>query len=104
MLNAVLTVREAEPASHANRGWELFTDSVIRALNDRVDPVVFVLWGNYAQKKAKLISEERHAVLCAAHPSPLSVRKFYGSRPFSSVNRALSANGKASIDWQLPDV
>jgi uracil-DNA glycosylase len=104
MLNAVLTVRAGEPNSHAGKGWEQFTDAVIKDLNARDEPVVFVLWGNYAQKKAKLIDEDKHTILKAAHPSPLSVKKFFGSRPFSAINAALKKNGKPAIDWQIPDL
>jgi uracil-DNA glycosylase len=104
LLNAVLTVRAHEPNSHKNQGWETFTDATIRALADRADPVVFVLWGAYAQKKAKLIDAARHPVLVAAHPSPLSASKFFGSRPFSAINAALEKLGKPPIDWQLPDI
>jgi uracil-DNA glycosylase len=104
MLNAVLTVRAHEPNSHKDRGWETFTDAVIRAVNARVSPVVFVLWGNYAQKKEKLIDTGRHVILKAAHPSPLSAKKFFGSRPFSAINAALRAQGQRPIDWQIPDV
>ena len=104
LLNAVLTVRAHEPNSHKNQGWETFTDATIRALSDRADPVVFVLWGAYAQKKGKLIDAARHPVLTAAHPSPLSASKFFGSRPFSAVNAALEKLGKSPIDWQLPDI
>jgi uracil-DNA glycosylase len=104
LLNAVLTVRAHEPNSHKNQGWETFTDATIRALADRPDPVVFVLWGAYAQKKGKLIDAARHPVLTAAHPSPLSASKFFGSRPFSAVNAALEKLGKPPIDWQLPDI
>ncbi|WP_422931638.1 uracil-DNA glycosylase [Singulisphaera sp. PoT] len=103
MLNAVLTVRAHEPNSHKDRGWETFTDAVIRALDAREDPVVFVLWGNYAQKKGRLINTGRHRVLTAAHPSPLSAKKFFGSRPFSAINQALEQLGKRPIDWQLPN-
>jgi uracil-DNA glycosylase len=103
MLNAVLTVRAHEPNSHKNQGWETFTDAVIRSVNARESPVVFVLWGAYAQKKAKLIDASRHPVLTAAHPSPLSAKKFFGSRPFSAINAALRAAGKPPIDWQLPE-
>jgi uracil-DNA glycosylase len=102
MLNAVLTVRAHEPNSHKDRGWETFTDAVIRALDARDDPVVFVLWGNYAQKKGRLIDARRHSVLTAAHPSPLSAKKFFGSRPFSAINQALERLGKLPIDWELP--
>jgi uracil-DNA glycosylase len=104
LLNAVLTVRAHEPNSHKNQGWETFTDATIRALADRADPVVFVLWGAYAQKKGKLIDAAKHPVLTAAHPSPLSASKFFGSRPFSAVNAALEKLGKSPIDWQLPDI
>lgn len=101
LLNTVLTVRAGEPASHRNRGWEQFTDAVIRAASERADPVVFVLWGGDAQKKEKLIDTSRHIVLKAAHPSPLSAKKFLGSRPFSAINEALRRLGKTPIDWQL---
>jgi uracil-DNA glycosylase len=104
LLNAVLTVRAHKPNSHKNKGWETFTDAVIRALNDRPQPVVFVLWGAYAQKKTKLIDASRHRILKAAHPSPLSAKMFFGSEPFSAVNAALEELGETPIDWQLPDV
>jgi uracil-DNA glycosylase len=104
LLNAVLTVRAHEPNSHKDRGWETFTDSVIRALDRRDDPVVFVLWGNHAQKKERRIDTSRHRVLKAAHPSPLSAKKFFGSRPFSAINSALQELGQAPIDWQIPDL
>jgi uracil-DNA glycosylase len=104
MLNAVLTVVAHTPNSHRNRGWETFSDAVIRKVNDKRDRVVFVLWGGYAQKKEKLIDKDRHVVQKGAHPSPLSARSgFFGSRPFSAINRALSEAGKAPIDWQLSD-
>jgi uracil-DNA glycosylase len=105
LLNAVLTVRAHSPNSHKSKGWEKFTDAVIRAVSDKEDPVVFVLWGGYAQKKMKLIDAGRHLVLGSAHPSPLSARSgFFGSKPFSKINAALRANGKPEIDWQLPDL
>lgn len=104
LLNAVLTVRAGEPNSHKDKGWETFTDAVIRAVSDKEDPVVFVLWGAYAQKKGKLIDRDRHTIVESAHPSPLSASKFFGSRPFSAVNKSLGAAGKAEIDWQLPDL
>jgi uracil-DNA glycosylase len=104
MLNAVLTVRAHEANSHKDKGWETFTDAIIRAVNDKPDPVVFVLWGNYAQKKEKLIDTSRHRVLKGAHPSPLSARKFFGSRPFSAINSALVDLGHPPINWQLPDL
>jgi uracil-DNA glycosylase len=102
LLNAVLTVRAHNAASHKGQGWETFTDAVIRALNARTEPVVFLLWGAYAQKKQELIDTKKHAVLAMAHPSPLSVKKFFGSRPFSKANAALEKFGVPPIDWQLP--
>ncbi|MGD9485458.1 uracil-DNA glycosylase [Streptomyces sp. TRM70308] len=104
LLNAVLTVRGGEANSHKNKGWEQFTDAVIRAVADRRDPAVFVLWGNYAQKKLRLIDTERHAVVAGAHPSPLSARKFFGSRPFSQIDEAVAAQGHTPIDWRVPDL
>lgn len=104
MLNAVLTVRAHQPNSHKGHGWETFTDAVIRAVNAKATPVVFVLWGGYAQKKLPLIDTSRHVVVQSAHPSPLSARNgFFGSRPFSAINRALHAAGHPEIDWQIPD-
>lgn len=105
LLNAVLTVRAHKPNSHKGHGWEIFTDAVIRAVNAREDPVVFVLWGGYAQKKRALIDTARHTIIQSAHPSPLSANNgFFGSRPFSAINAALRAAGKPEIDWQLPDL
>ncbi|MFD5732752.1 uracil-DNA glycosylase [Streptomyces sioyaensis] len=104
LLNAVLTVREAEANSHKGKGWEKVTDAVIRAVASRPEPAVFVLWGNYAKKKLPLIDEERHAVVQGAHPSPLSAKKFFGSRPFTQINAAVAAQGHAPIDWRIPDL
>ncbi|WP_433859826.1 uracil-DNA glycosylase [Streptomyces kronopolitis] len=104
LLNAVLTVREGEANSHKGKGWEKITDAVIRAVAARPDPAVFVLWGNYAKKKLPLIDEERHAVVQGAHPSPLSAKKFFGSRPFTQINAAVAAQGHAPIDWRIPDL
>lgn len=104
LVNAVLTVREAEPNSHKGKGWEKFTDAVIKAVADRPDPAVFVLWGNYAKKKLRLIDTERHAVVQGAHPSPLSARLFLGSRPFTRINEAVAAQGHTAIDWRIPDL
>jgi len=105
LLNTVLTVRAHEPNSHKGKGWEKFTDSVLRALNERPAPVIFVLWGNPAQKKTPLIDTTRHTVIKSAHPSPLSARNgFFGSRPFSQINARLTALGGSAIDWQLPDI
>ncbi|WP_293914688.1 uracil-DNA glycosylase [Deinococcus sp.] len=103
LLNAVLTVRQAEPNSHAGQGWETFTDAVIRAVNARPERVVFVLWGAYARKKVKLITAPQHTVIESAHPSPLSMARFMGSRPFSQVNAALEQAGRGAVDWQLPE-
>ena len=103
LLNAVLTVRRGEPNSHKSKGWEKFTDAVIKALDAREKPVVFVLWGGYAQKKAKLIKGPQHRIVTAAHPSPLSMAKFMGGKPYSAVNQALEEVGQAPIDWQVPD-
>lgn len=104
MLNVVLTVCAHQAHSHRGKGWETFTDAVIRRLNEKADPVVFVLWGKPAQKKAGLIDAERHAIVTAAHPSPLSAgRGFFGSRPFSAVNHALADRSQPTIDWQIPD-
>ncbi|MER6387854.1 uracil-DNA glycosylase [Streptomyces sp. NPDC059382] len=104
LLNAVLTVREAEPNSHKAKGWEKFTDAVIKAVSARPDPVVFVLWGAYAQKKIPLIDEDRHVIVKGAHPSPLSAKKFFGSRPFTQINEAVAAQGHEPIDWRIPDL
>ncbi|NMO22574.1 uracil-DNA glycosylase [Pyxidicoccus fallax] len=103
LLNAVLTVRQAEPNSHAGHGWEDFTDEVIRAVSAKSEPVVFLLWGRYAQKKKKLIDAKRHVVLEGTHPSPLSASNgFFGSQPFSKVNKALRDKGREPVDWRLP--
>jgi uracil-DNA glycosylase len=105
LLNAVLTVRAHQPNSHKNQGWERFTDAVIRTVNSRPEPVVFVLWGGYAQKKVPLVDTARHSIVQSAHPSPLSARNgFFGSKPFSKINAALQAAGKPAIDWQLPNL
>ena len=102
LLNAVLTVRAGEPNSHAGRGWETFTDAIIRVIARQTHRVVFVLWGGYAQKKLPLISAPPHAVLSSAHPSPLSARRgFFGSRPFSRANQALGAAGQEPVNWSL---
>jgi uracil-DNA glycosylase len=99
LLNAVLTVRGGEAGSHAGKGWEDFTDAAIRALNDKTERVVFVLWGAYARKKARLITGPQHTVIESAHPSPLSAKKFFGTRPFSAVNKALVDAGLPEISW-----
>ncbi len=103
LLNSVLTVEMASPASHAGRGWETFTDAVIRLVDAQPDPVVFLLWGAYAQRKAAFVDPARHLVLKAAHPSPLSAHNgFFGCRHFSQANAFLQAHGRAPIDWALP--
>jgi uracil-DNA glycosylase len=103
LLNTVLTVRAHEAGSHRGRGWEQFTDAVVRRVSEKRDPVVFVLWGRPAQQKAKWIDGRCHAVVTAAHPSPLSAhRGFFGSRSFSAVNQALRSWGQAELDWRLP--
>jgi uracil-DNA glycosylase len=101
LLNAVLTVRAGEAGSHAGKGWEEFTDAAITALNAKDERVVFVLWGAYARKKARLVTNPAHVVIESAHPSPLSAKKFFGSRPFSAVNKALADAGLPEIDWAL---
>jgi len=104
LLNTVLTVREKQPGSHRGQGWEKFTNAVIRALSARDEPLVFILWGLDARKKAALIDPMRHLILEAPHPSPLSARNgFFGSKPFSTVNNALLSQGYPAIDWQLPE-
>lgn len=104
MLNACLTVRASQPNSHANKGWENFTDAAIRAVNASPRRVVFLLWGAYAQKKEKLIDPARHTVIKGTHPSPLSAHNgFFGSKPFSKINAALEEAGRKPIDWQLPE-
>ena len=103
LLNSVLTVEAAQAASHAKKGWERFTDAVIRLVNDRPEPVVFMLWGAYAQKKAAFVDPSRHLILRAAHPSPLSAHNgFLGCKHFSAANAFLQSKGLAPIDWSLP--
>jgi len=103
LLNSVLTVEMARAASHQGKGWERFTDAVIRTVNQRAEPVVFMLWGAYAQKKAAFVDTARHLVLKAAHPSPLSAHNgFLGCRHFSKANAFLADKGREPIDWALP--
>lgn len=105
MLNAVLTVQAHQAGSHRKLGWEQFTDQIIRLLNERTDPIVFLLWGAFAQSKEKLITNPIHLVLKSAHPSPLSAHAgFFGSRPFSKTNEFLVRSGKTPIDWQIEDL
>lgn len=103
MINTSLTVEAHQAGSHRGKGWEEFTDSIIRKIDGKPTPVVFVLWGGHAQKKELLINHERHIIIKSAHPSPLSAyRGFFGSRPFSKINHALIYNGLTPINWQLP--
>ncbi len=102
LLNTVLTVRAHQPGSHQKHGWEPFTDAVISALSEKREHLVFVLWGASAQSKLPLIDQKKHTVICSVHPAPLSAHQgFFGSRPFSAGNRALSARGIKPIDWDL---
>jgi uracil-DNA glycosylase len=102
LLNATLTVRAGQAGSHQGKGWETFTDEVIRAVSAKPEHVVFILWGNYARRKKVLIDTARHTVIESAHPSPLSAHNgFFGSRPFSRANAALVAHGQQPIDWSL---
>ena len=102
LLNATLTVRAHQAGSHQKKGWEEFTDAIIKHISDELDHVVFILWGSYAQKKSSLINQQRHHIITSAHPSPLSVyRGFWGSKPFSKANAYLQKNGKTPIDWKL---
>lgn len=101
LLNAVLTVRRGEPASHSGIGWQRFTDAVISCISERREGVAFLLWGNYARSKAPLIDSSRHLVLQAAHPSPLARGAFFGCRHFSKANEYLRSRGEAGIDWRL---
>jgi len=104
LLNSVLTVQMGQAASHRDRGWERFTDAVIRLVNAREQPVVFMLWGSYAQKKASFVDTSRHLVLKAPHPSPLSAHSgFLGCKHFSKANAFLESRGLAPIDWALPE-
>ena len=100
LLNAGLTVEKDKPNSHKDLGWNKFTDAVISKLNEREDPIVFILWGNFAREKAKLITNPQHLVIESAHPSPFSARNgFFGSRPFSKTNEFLKKNNKKEINW-----
>jgi len=101
LLNATLTVRAGEPGSHQKKGWEQFTDAVIKLVSDEKEHCVFLLWGNYARTKAALIDQTKHLVLEAAHPSPLARGAFFGSKPFSKTNNYLISKGKAPINWDL---
>ena len=105
LLNTVLTVVAGQANSHKNIGWETFTDKVITLLNERQDPIVFILWGNNALSKSNLITNSNHTIIKSPHPSPLSAfRGFFGSRPFSRSNDFLSSIGKTPIDWQIENL
>jgi len=100
LLNSSLTVEKDKPNSHKDLGWNIFTDEVISKLNEREDPIVFILWGNFAKEKAKLINNPQHLVIESAHPSPFSARNgFFGSKPFSKTNEFLKKNNKKEINW-----
>jgi uracil-DNA glycosylase len=102
LLNTVLTVREKEPASHRGKGWEMFTDQVIKLVNKKEEPVVFLLWGRHAQEKETLLANKHHFIIKSPHPSPFSAnRGFFGSRPFSQANAFLTGQGRGPIDWKL---
>ena len=100
LLNSIMTVEKDKPLSHKNKGWKIFTDTIIKKLNEREDPVIFVLWGNYARSKQVLITNKNHIIIESAHPSPLSAsRGFFGSKPFSKVNENLIKLKKEIIKW-----
>lgn len=102
LLNSVLTVIKDSPASHKNLGWELLTDYIIKVLNQKEEPVVFILWGNFAKAKAKYITNPQHLIISSPHPSPFSARNgFFGSKPFSKTNNYLISKGLKPIDWQI---
>ena len=104
LLNAVLTVEAGRAASHQGKGWERFTDAVIRLVNGLDRPVVFILWGSYAQRKAAFVDAARHLVIKSAHPSPLSAHNgFFGSKPFSRANAFLASHGQEPINWSFPE-
>ncbi|GAB6614345.1 MULTISPECIES: uracil-DNA glycosylase [Bacillus] len=105
LLNTVLTVRQGEANSHKGKGWEHFTDRVIELLNERENPVIFILWGRHAQAKKKLITNTKHHIIESVHPSPLSARRgFFGSKPYSKVNTILANMGEREIDWEIPNL
>ncbi|MEQ1588517.1 MAG: uracil-DNA glycosylase, partial [Cyclobacteriaceae bacterium] len=100
LLNATLTVQSSTPGSHQNKGWEQFTDAVIKEISDKKKNIVFLLWGAYAQKKGEIIDRSRHLVLMSAHPSPFSAdRGFFGNKHFSKTNEYLKSKGLKEIDW-----
>lgn len=100
LLNSIMTVEKDKPLSHQNKGWEIFTDNIIKYLNDREEPVIFLLWGSFARSKKNLITNKRHYIIESVHPSPLSAyRGFFGSKPFSKINNFLEKNKKEIINW-----
>ena len=102
LLNAVLTVEKDKPASHRNLGWERLTNYIIKVLNNKEDPIVFILWGNFAKEKQSLITNPKHLIITSSHPSPYSASYgFFGSKPFSKTNEFLKQNNKTPIDWDL---
>ncbi|MDN3548499.1 uracil-DNA glycosylase [Mucilaginibacter aquaedulcis] len=102
LLNATLTVRAGNAGSHQKKGWEEFTDQVIKTISDKKEGIIFILWGAFAQSKAALIDEKKHFIIKSAHPSPFSAeRGFFGSKPFSKTNAILQKEGKQPIDWQI---
>ena len=104
MMNAVMSVVEGKAGSHQKKGWETFTDHAIQALNEHESGIVFLLWGNWAQKKAELITNPQHKIITSAHPSPLSAsRGFFGSRPFSKTNAYLKEMGRTPIEWKIEE-
>lgn len=104
MLNAVLTVEKASPNSHAKKGWETFTDTIISTLSNKHKNIVFILWGAYAQKKESIIDESKHLIIKSAHPSPFSARNgFFESKPFSKSNIYLNKHNKKEINWEIED-
>ena len=104
LLNSVLTVEEGKPNSHKNKGWEIFTDNIIKILNDKATPIVFMFWGNYAISKVKYITNSKHLILTSSHPSPFSARKsFFGCNHFKEANKFLKSNNIKEIDWKIED-
>ncbi len=103
LLNATLTVRAGEPGSHQKKGWEIFTDTVIKLISDQKEHCVFLLWGNFAKSKASLIDLDKHLVLMAAHPSPLAGGAFFGCRHFSKTNEYLVSEKLDPIEWEFPN-
>ena len=100
LLNSLMTVERDKPLSHKDKGWEIFTDAIIKSLNEREEPVIFLLWGSYARSKKEYITNPRHHIIESVHPSPLSAnRGFFGSKPFSKINAILEKNNKEKINW-----